>query len=432
MGRSRSSTATGCGPRCDSLRNDLAPFRHRGFSLLWFAGLLSFAGDWVLHIALPIQVYALTGSTLATGGVVAANVGASLLVGAIAGVYVDRWDRRRTLVTGNLALAAIVAPLALVTTADRVWIVYVVAFCQAIAVQFVSPAEAALLPRLVPSSLLPAANGLNALNNNLARLVGPVLGGFAATLGIEVVAGVDVVSFLLAAALVAAIGGMHRADRAEERDVGAELLDGLRLIRDTAVVAVLIGLLFVTSIGEGVMGALFAPFIVDALDGGAKELGWTMTAQAVGGIAGGLLAARWIARFGAIRLVPVTLVLFGAVDLVIFNYPRWFTAIAPVLVLFVVVGVPGAVGFAATMTVLQGSVENAYLGRVFAVAGVLASAGMLVGAAVGGFLGDDVGIVNMLTVQGLGYVVAGLLAGVLLRGSTGFVVASERRAGAIP
>lgn len=253
----------------------------------------------MLHIALPLHVYALTGSTLATGGVVAANVGASLLVGAVAGVYVDRWDRRRTLVVGNLALAAIVAPLALVTTADRVWIVYVVAFCQAVAVQFVAPAEAALLPRLVPGELLPTANGLNALNNNLARLVGPVLGGFAASLGIEAVAGFDLASFVVAALLVAAIGGSHRADRVEERHVGAELADGLRLIRAPGVVAVLIGLLFVTSIGEGVMGALFAPFVVDALDGGAQELGWTMTAQAIGGIAyviAGLLAAVLLRR----------------------------------------------------------------------------------------------------------------------------------------
>ena len=83
------------------------------------------------------------------------------------------------------------------------------------------------------------------------------------------------------------------------------------------------------------------------------------------------------------------------------------------------------------MTVLQSSVENAFLGRVFAVAGVLASAGMLVGAALGGVLGDDVGVVNMLTIQGLGYVVAGLLAGVLLRRSTGVAFAPER-AGAIP
>ena len=386
----------------------------------------------MLRIALPIQVYALTGSTLATGGVVAANVGASLLVGAVAGVYVDRWDRRRTLVAGNLALAVVVAPLALVTTADRVWIVYVVAFCQAVAVQFVSPAEAALLPRLVPQNLLPAANGLNALNNNLARLVGPVLGGFAAALGIGVVVGLDLVSFLLAAALIAAIGGAHRADRVEERHVIAELLDGLRLVRGTVVVAILVGLLFVTSIGEGVMGALFAPFVVDALEGGAKELGWTMTAQAVGGIAGGLFAGRWIARFGALRVVPVTLVLFGLIDLVIFNYPRWSTAIVPVLVLFVVVGVPGAVGFAAQLTVVQSAVENAYLGRVFAVAGVLASAGMLLGAAVGGALGERVGIVNLLTLQGLGYVLAGSRAGVLLRREPDPLVVGAGRVDAIP
>jgi predicted MFS family arabinose efflux permease len=157
-----------------------------------------------------------------------------------------------------------------------------------------------------------------------------------------------------------------------------------------------------------------------------------MTAQAIGGIAGGLLAGRWIVRFGAIRLVPITLVLFGLIDLVIFNYPRWSTAIVPVLVLFVVVGVPGAVRFAATTTVLQSAVENAFLGRVFAVAGVLAAAGMLVGAAVGRVLGDDVGIVNMLTVQGVGYVVAGLLAGVLLRREAEQVVAAEGRVGAIP
>ena len=78
------------------------------------------------------------------------------------------------------------------------------------------------------------------------------------------------------------------------------------------------------------------------------------------------------------------------------------------------------------------AVENAYLGRVFAVAGVLASAGMLLGAAVGGALGERVGIVNLLTLQGLGYVVAGSLAGVLLRREPDPLVVAERRADAIP
>jgi len=358
-------------------------------------------------------------------------VTARLLVGAVAGVYVDRWDRRRTLVVANLALAAIVAPLALVTTADRVWIVYVVAFCQAVAAQFVDPAEAALLPRLVPTELLPAANGLNALNNSLARLIGPALGGVAAALGIEAVVGLDLVSFLIAAALIAAVGGSHRADRVEERHVGAELLDGLRVIRRTGVVAVLIGLLFVTSIGEGVMAAVFAPFVVDALAGGAEELGWTMTAQAIGGIAGGLVAGRCVMRYGALRVVPVTLTLFGLIDLAIFNYPRWFTGIVPVLVLFVLVGVPGAIGFSARLTIVQTAVANVFLGRVFAVSGVLAAAGALIGAVAGGALGNAVGVVNLLTVQGLGYVVAGLAAAVLLRRYAPTAVRAEPTAGAV-
>ena len=369
----------------------------------------------MLAIALPLQVYELTGSTLATGGVVAASVTARMLFGAVAGVYVDRWDRRRTLLVGNLVLAATVAPLAAVTSDDRIWIVYVVAFLEAVAVQFVSPAESALLPRLVPDDELVAANGLNALNNNLARLVGPVLGGFAASLGIGAVVGLDVVSFLVAALLVAAVGGVYRADRPEEHHVLRELLDGLRTIARTHVAAVLIGLLFVTSIGEGVMGALFAPFIVDALDGGARELGWTMAAQAIGGIAGGLVAGRLAARLTPVRVVPVALALFGLVDLAIFNYPRWFDGIAPVLVMFAIVGVPGAFGFAAVMTILQTSVADAYLGRLFAVSGVLASAGMLLGATVGGGFAERYGVINLLTIQGGGYVVAGLLAGALLR-----------------
>jgi MFS family permease len=369
----------------------------------------------VLRIALPIHVYALTGSALATGGVVAANVSASLLVGAVAGVYVDRWDRRRTLVVGNLALAAIVAPLALVTTSDRIWIVYVVAFCQAVAVQFVSPAEGALLPRLVPEDLLAAANGLNALNNSLARLIGPALGGVAAMLGIEAVVALDLASFVLAAVLVAAVGGVHRAERAEERHVVAELVDGLRLIRRTGTVAVLVGMIFVTSIGEGVLGALFAPFVVDALDGGAQELGWTMTAQAIGGIAGGLVAGRVVARWGAIYVVPIAFSLFGLIDLAIFNYPRWFDGIEPVLAMFVLVGVPGAIGIAAYLTIVQTAVSDAYLGRVFAGVGVMAAGGALVGSVLGGVLAEPLGVLNLLTIQGAGYTLAGLVAGLLLR-----------------
>ena len=140
-----------------------------------------------------------------------------------------------------------------------------------------------------------------------------------------------------------------------------------------------------------------------------------MTAQAIGGIAGGLLAGRVITRYPSWLVIGVTLTAFGAIDLVIFNYPRWFDGIWPVLALFVLVGVPGGIGFASRLTIIQTAVADEYRGRVFAVAGVLIAAGVLVGAILGGTLAGDVGVVNLLTIQGAGYVVAGVCAGVLLR-----------------
>ncbi len=74
----------------------LAVLRQRDFRLLCLAGLVSSLGDWSLFIALPFYVYSLTGSALATGGTLIAESLPSILFGSVAGVFVDRWDRRRT------------------------------------------------------------------------------------------------------------------------------------------------------------------------------------------------------------------------------------------------------------------------------------------------------------------------------------------------
>ena len=85
----------------------LAILRQRNFALLWLGSLISFVGDWVLFIALPVYIYDLTGSALATGGMFIAQTAPRLLFGSIAGVFVDRWDRRRTMIVANLLSAAV-------------------------------------------------------------------------------------------------------------------------------------------------------------------------------------------------------------------------------------------------------------------------------------------------------------------------------------
>src|SRR5262249_22849680 len=103
----------------------LATLRNRNFALLWLGGLVSFAGDWVMFIALPVYVYDLTGSALATGGMFMAQTAPRLLLGSIAGVFVDRWDRRWTMIVANMLCAAVLLLLLLVRSAADLWLLYV-------------------------------------------------------------------------------------------------------------------------------------------------------------------------------------------------------------------------------------------------------------------------------------------------------------------
>ena len=154
----------------------------------------------------PLAVYELTGSALATGGILIANKLSALVLGSVAGVFVDRWDRQRTMVAANLVRAPLLLPLLAVDSAERVWIVYVVAAALSAVGQFFRPAENALLPRLVGEEHLIPANALNALNDNLSRLVGPALGGLvAARFGLGGAVAADAASYLIAAGMIAAI-----------------------------------------------------------------------------------------------------------------------------------------------------------------------------------------------------------------------------------
>src|SRR5215207_1282790 len=113
----------------------IATLRQRDFALLWAGGLLSSLGDYALFIALPFYIYQLTGSALATGAMFVARALPSLLLGSVAGVFADRWDRKRAMILADLLRAGML-PLLMVRSTDMVWIVYLVAFAESSISQF--------------------------------------------------------------------------------------------------------------------------------------------------------------------------------------------------------------------------------------------------------------------------------------------------------
>jgi Na+/melibiose symporter-like transporter len=242
--------------------------------------------------------------------------------------------------------------------------------------------------------------------------------------GLPALAIVDAATFVVAAVLVLAI--QARAARSALADPSAEpevptpwwveWREGLAVAAGSRTLRVLMVFGAATAVGEGVMGTLFPAFVRDVLDSDARGYGVVVGVQAIGGIAGGLVVAAVGARWDPARLLAVSAVAFGLVDLTLFLYPLVWVSVGPAVVLMIVVGLPGAAVSAAFTTLLQQGTTDAFRGRVFGTLLGLESGGLLVGSLLAGWLGGVVGIVPVIAWQGAGYVLLGLVvAGTIAR-----------------
>ena len=400
---------------------------------LFAASLISSTGDWILRTGLAYQIYVLTGSTLASAGAVLASLLPQIAFGSIAGVYADRWDRRRLMIGTNLLLAAVLLPLLAVSSRGQVWIVLLVLAASSCLAPFFQAAEQALLPSLVPPARLITANAANAQVRDIARLLGAALGGVVAGWGgIALLAVVDMVSFVVAAAVLLLVPRVA-AVRSASSSLLSGWVDGVRVAWRSRVLRVIMAFTLITGFGEAIMGTLMAPFVHDVLGASARTYGTIMAAQAIGGLAGGLITTLVGHRFPARLLLGWGAVAFGLLDLALFLYPLAFGGWWPAAMFMVLVGLPGALLVAGLMTVFQTATGDAHRGRVFGATVALEGVAMLAGTAVAGTFGSGLGIVPVIAVQGVGYVLAGVMVLVALRQTpAGAAAASPGPAAASP
>ncbi len=419
----------------------LATLRHRDFALLWIAGLISVAGDYALIIALPLHAYTLTGSAVATGGVFAASLLPRVLLGSVAGVFVDRWDRKRTMVAADLLRAGMLLPLLAVGSPDLLWLLYLVRAVTGTLGLLFGPAEAALLPRLVGDERLVSANALNALNNNLGRLIGPAVGGLLyASGGLPVVVVIDAASFVVSALLILAIRANARPERVDALADGAsawtrafgEWRDGLRLVaqqRALGTIFLAFGLGFV---GEGTFEVGFTPLAVDVLDGGAEGLGVLMSAQAIGGLCAGALVARVALSLSPRVLFASGLIGLGLADLGMANAaalaPTGAAAVTAASGFMLLAGFPVVAAFAAGHGLLQTITADAFRGRVFGALSAIEGLATLAGLGFGGAAIDAIGVVSVMSLGAAMWIAGGVVALVRLPAAAGTDFSADRNA----
>jgi MFS family permease len=395
--------------------------RQRNFSLLWVGQFISIIGDWVLFIALPFYTYSLTGSVLATGAMFIVSTLPRLILGSVAGVFVDRWDRKRTMILADLLRVLLIAILLLVRSRDWLWLIYVSAFLESVVSQFFNPAKTAIIPLLVGEKDLLAANSLNGLSDALTRLVGSALGGvLMGWLGFSSVVMLDAGSFLFSALMIILIvmpvrptaqpAAAHTPDAGGILGVWRDWVAGLRLVKQERLLLTLFIILAVALLGDSMITVLIVPLVKVLMGGGAQLLGWLMMAQGIGGLLGGLLVGQIGKRFPARRMSAIGLVGTGIVILAIISMPRS----ALVLPLMAAAGVTASAWLICSETLLQLGTSDQFRGRIFGTLGTTSALASLVGMVLAGALADTIGLVLILSISAGLYILAGVLAWIML------------------
>jgi len=387
-------------------------WRNRNFVALWLGQMVSFLGDYFEWLAVPIMVERLTGSALMVGLSVISAALPMLLLGPVAGVFVDRWDRKQTMIVSDVLRGLLVLFCLLVQRPDQVWIYYIVSFLMSCVSRFFFPSRNAVLPLIVTEQNdLLAANGLMQIIETVGLLAGPAMAGFAIGLwGAPVAFIFDSATFFVSAVAILAMTvprttlGRQVAG-SQLAAVWAELREGVAyLFGSRTMVGVLI-CLAVVQLGLGAINVVWVPFLQRTFGVGPEGLGIVDSAQGVGMVIGGVALG-----FVTSRLSKVTLIGWGLVAIGLLLAGM---GLAPAFVYIIAISV--AIGLvlvpaqASLMTIMQLAVPDLKRGRVGSALNALATATGLLSMATAATFGEAIGLRMVYVVFGLITSGAGLL-----------------------
>ncbi|WP_225848872.1 MFS transporter [Streptomyces sp. HPF1205] len=412
------------------------------YTRLWFGQAVSFVGDAVFSTTLVLWV----ATELAKGrpwapqavsGVVLSTGAAVLLVGPIAGVFVDRWDKRRTMLRTEVLRGGLVTALAAVSflpahdLAIGVWLalIYLTVLVLNAASQFFSPARFSVIAELVTGEADRArAAGIAQATAQTAWIIGPPLAApLLFAVGLQWALLFNAFSYLVSYLAIRSVDVRTPAPPVHEDRPGArrpglvhDFVEGLRFFRGNRFLVALLLLAVIGQLGMGALSTLNVFFATRNLHASAHLYGYLGMAMGIGGIAGALAAGRVVQWIGARRTTWIGLLVSGGL-LVLYSRQGDFPVALALLFVF---AVPLTMLNTAMSPLLLAATPSQFRGRVVAVfypvtelASMLAAvaSGWLAGSGLRDLTGSVAGvrfgpIDTIFTASGLVVVLAGVYA----------------------
>ena len=420
----------------------LEVLRNRPFLALWLAQALTQIGGNMVLYGLTVRVFSLTGSTSAVSALILTFLVPAVLLSAVAGVYVDRLDRRLILVVTNLLRAAMFGLLFFI--GDNLALILLLNAAVSTVTTFFAPAEAAMIPMLVRRGQLLAANGIFTVTLNAAFALGfALLGPLVVNLTspqvlLLVVAGCYLLAMTLTLTLPSAPPtiadgphglAVHEASVAVESTFG-QLREGMAFIRANRSITWSLVYLGITASLIGVLGVVGPAFATEALGLSAKDFVVIVLPLGIGVVTGVLLLNSYGRVVSRRRTIETGLIVMGIFLAIlsaagpVTRFLQHVTSVSPiavsslvsllsvVIVLAFLAGIAYACVAIPAQTQLQEDLPEEVRGRVFGVLNMLISTASFLPIIVVGPIADLLGTTAVVFVVAVAISVSGILSAV--------------------
>jgi DHA3 family macrolide efflux protein-like MFS transporter len=412
----------------------------RNFFLLWIAHTISILGDYVFFIAITFWIYQQTNSASATGLVLITSTVPMILFAPLAGILVDRRNRRDIMLVAESARAVLFLGLlgSIAIQPHTLWPIYVVGFIQSALATFFWSARGALLSQLIEPALLLVSNALYTACDSVVRIIAPSLSALSLLhLGPAGIVAIDAITFILSAActrlltiapaqqlvttpLPAKTQLSITSVSAEENQPPSDIPDILPLKKlwmsanTRYYISGLLALASIIAYTTGTLNILLPIFVRTILSAGPLAFGWMLTAQATGEGIMSLLLGRLLAQRSTLVIVSFVSACSAGGGLTLMLIVNIHTLL-PNLLLNLIFGAMAGAMTIQLLTFLQQRVTDQFLGRTLATYAAIQTLAQVSGMVVASTFAAHTGVSWLMMLDGALYLLGSGLAWTLLK-----------------
>lgn len=383
------------------------------FAIIWSGQLFSTLSSSVVGFAVVFWLSIKTNSPEVLAYAMIATLLPFIVLGLFTGVYVDRWDRKRTMILADSFVAVCSAALGILFFLDMtpIWLIYILLALRSAGSAFHMPAMQASVPLLAPESELMRVAGINQMIQSISSIAGPALGAvLISLLDMTYVMMLDVLGAAIAciSLLFVTIPNPEKKENTVP-NVWREVKEGIRhLFMDRGVTYVMLSVIGVTFFIVPI-AALYPLMTTDYFGGNAYQMGLVEVAWGIGMLVGGaFLSLKFMKTTNKVLTMNIVAIGLGIT--------YWLMGVLPTsgFILFVILtaisGIAGSIYWSSFTVILQTKIDPAALGRVFSIYDSVSLLPTIPGLLATGYIAEEIGLMNAFVIAGVATLIIGVVA----------------------